>query len=205
MSEPAPANATADTFAAKAQEAQADLLHSIDRAGLRSDPFRHALQGLSDVVGLLPNFVAEIGAAIDRARQPVDSDAFEQAVKRLEKAAARGADLRSAALVRAHGRRTMLTYSLTFLIGVAAAAGGGYLWGQRTANAAIQQTEQHLALAFQNGPPAAATWANLMRSNDADLALAGCTGSALKVMDGRRACNVPLWLDPPSLAAPRGK
>ncbi len=31
------------------------------------------------------------------------------------------------------------------------------------------------------------------------MALSGCSGSAVKIIDGRRACNVPLWLDPPDL------
>lgn len=192
-------------FASLVLEAQASLAQGVEKAGLGRDPYRFMMGALAQALGVLPAFMGRLEGSLDHARQPVDSAAFEQAVKRLEQAAARGADLRSAALVRAHGRRTLLTYGLTFLIGVAAAAGGGYFWGQRTANAAVQQTEQHLTLAFQNGPAAAATWANLMRSNDADLALAGCTGSALKVMDGRRACNVPLWLDPPTLAAPRGR
>ena len=29
--------------------------------------------------------------------------------------------------------------------------------------------------------------------------LASCTGMAVKVTEGRRACNVPMWLDPPNL------
>lgn len=56
-------------------------------------------------------------------------------------------------------------------------------------------------LAFRDGPGAAA-WANLMRSNDAGLMLATCTGLAVKTIEGRRACNVPLWLDPPSMVTP---
>jgi len=96
-------------------------------------------------------------------------------------------------------------FSVVLVVGVAAAAGGGFRSGQTTANAAVHQTEQQLAQAFQNGPAAAASWANLMRSNDAGLALANCTGPAVRVLDGRRACNVPLWLDPPTAAAPASK
>ncbi len=62
--------------------------------------------------------------------------------------------------------------------------------------------EQQITLAFKDGTNAAAIWANLMRSNDANLMLATCTELAINTLEGRKACNVPLRLDPPSLAAP---
>ena len=195
----------ADAFAIKVQAAQADLQHGIDRAGLRDDPFRHPLQALSGVMGLFPDLVGQLTRAIEQARQPMEPAAVERTVERLEKAAVRGADQRAADLARAHNRRTLLTYSGAFAISILIAAGGGFLWGQATANAAVHQTEQRLAVAFRDGPNTAATWANLMRSNDAGLALAGCTGLAVKIIEGRRACNVPLWLDPPNLTAPGAK
>ena len=34
---------------------------------------------------------------------------------------------------------------------------------------------------------------------------ASCTGVAVKVIEGWRACNVPLWLDPPNLMVPGAK
>jgi len=77
-----------------------------------------------------------------------------------------------------------------------------YLAAQASANTAVHQTEQHLALAFQDGPGAAAAWANLMRSNDANLMLAACTGLAVRTLEGRKACNMPVWLDPPNLVVP---
>ncbi len=77
-----------------------------------------------------------------------------------------------------------------------------YLAAQASANAAVHETEQQLALAFRDGSGAAASWANLMRSNDAGLMLATCTGTAVKVIEGRRACNMPVWLDPPNPAVP---
>jgi hypothetical protein len=56
--------------------------------------------------------------------------------------------------------------------------------------------------AFQRGPAAAAAWLGLMAANDPVQALAGCSGSEIKVISGRRACTVPLWLDPPKAGAP---
>jgi hypothetical protein len=40
-----------------------------------------------------------------------------------------------------------------------------------------------------------------MVANDPVRALAGCAGSDVKVIAGRRACTVPLWLDPPTAEA----
>ena len=191
-----------DTFAAKVQAAQADLQLGIDRAGLRDDPFRHPMQALSCVMGLFPDLVGRLDGAIDHARQPIDSAAVERAVERLETAAVRGADRRAAELARSRNRRTLLIYGGGLLSAVALSGSVGFAWGQALTNAAIYQTEQQLALAFRDGPSAAATWATLMRSNDAGLALAGCKGSVVKVIEGRRACNIPLWLDPPKMLAP---
>jgi len=191
-----------DTFTAKVREAQADLQHGIDRAGLRDDPFRHPLQALSGVMGLFPDLVEQLTGAVEQARQPLDPAAVERTVERLEQAAVRGADRRAAELARSRNRRTLLTYGGTFAISILAAAGGGFAWGQASANAAVRQTDQQLALAFRDGPSAAATWVNLMRSNDANLMLAACTGLAVKTLEGRKACNLPMWLEPPIPAAP---
>jgi len=191
-----------DTFTAKVQAAQADLQHGIDRAGLRDDPFRHPLQALSSVMGLFPVLVGQLTGAIDQARQPIDPVAVEQAVVRLEQAAVRGADRRAAELARSRSYRALGIYGGGSLAAVLLALGAGFVWGQASANAAVHQTEQHLALAFQDGPGAAAAWANLMRSNDANLMLAACTGLAVRTLEGRKACNMPVWLDPPVPAVP---
>jgi hypothetical protein len=191
-----------DTFMAKVQAAQADLQHGIDRAGLRDDPFRHPMQALSGVLGLFPELVGQLTGAVDQARQPIDPVAVEQAVVRLEQAAVRGADRRAAELARSRSYRALGMYGGVLLAGVLAALGVGFVWGQATANAAVHQTEQQLALTFRDGPGAAAAWANLMRSNDANVMLATCTGLAVKTLEGRKACNMPVWLDPPSPAVP---
>jgi len=148
MNDPGPV----DAFTAKVQAAQAELQHGIDRAGLRDDPFRHPMQALSGVLGLFPELVGQLTGAVDQARQPIDPAAVERAVERLEKAAARGADQRAAELARSRNRRTLLTYGGTFAISILAAAGGGFAWGQMSANAAVRQTEQQLALAYRDGP-----------------------------------------------------
>ena len=157
---------------------------------------------LSQALGVLPAFMGKLDGAIDHARQPVDPAAIERAVERLEQAAVRGADRRAAELAQSRNLRTLLTYGGVLLAAVAVAGRLGFAWGQATANATIYQTEQQLALAFRDGPGAAATWANLMRSNDINMTLAACTGLAVKTIEGRKACNAPIWLDPPVPTTP---
>ncbi len=201
-----PAAADDEAFAALVLEAQASLAQGVEKAGLGRDPYRFMMGALAQALGVLPAFMGKLDGAIDQARQPVDPAAVEQAVVRLEQAAVRGADRRAAELARSRNRRTLLTYGGTFAISILTAAGGGFAWGQASANAAVHQTEQQLALAYRDGPSAAAIWANLMRSNDANLMLAACTGLAVKTLEGRKACNLPMWLEPPIPALPsRGR
>lgn len=195
---PQPSPSGDDQVLAGILAARADLDGAVSKAAMTGDPIHYLLAACSAALGAF-------GSGIQAIQHPIDALEVERAVERLEQAAGRGADRRAAEMARAHNRRTLLLCGGIFTASVLAAIGGGFLWGRASANAAVQQTEQHLDLAFRNGPAVAATWANLMRSNDAGLALAGCTGQALKVMDGRRACNVPLWLDPPALAAPVSK
>ena len=192
---PQPTPAGDDQVLAGILAAQADLDGAVAKAGMTGDPIRYLLAASSAGLGAF-------ASGIQAIRQPLDSGTVERAVERLEKAAVRGADQRAAELARSRNHRTLLIYGGVFAVGIMAAAGGGFLWGQASANAAVRQTEQQLALVFRDGPGTAAAWTNLMRSNDAGLMVATCTGLAVKTIEGRRACNMPVWLDPPTPAVP---
>ncbi len=104
-------------------------------------------------------------------------------------------------------RRTLDRNSLLATAGAMVTAlllvgGLGYWHGRAVGAASVQITEEGLQAAFQHGPAAAATWLGLMRSNDPIQALAVCKGAVAKGDDPRRACAVPMWLDPPTLRAP---
>jgi len=141
----------------------------------------------------------QMSTALETARQPADP----AAVDRLEKAAARGADRRSAELARAHNLRTLLTYGGAFVAAVVAAAIGGAVWDHSNQVATVRSTEAGVSAAFRDGPAAAASWLKLMNWNDPVEALTACKGINLKVIEGRRACNLPVWLDPPVQNVPR--
>ena len=57
-------------------------------------------------------------------------------------------------------------------------------------------------LGAQDGPAAASTWLNFMQANDGNLVREACAKSTFKTADGRRACAVGLWVDPPTQPAP---
>jgi hypothetical protein len=156
--------------------------HEIHRAGVRQ---RHEASS---------HLEQQLHAAIEAARQPVDP----AALVRLEEAAATGADRRVVKLVRAHNWRTVVIAAAVLVGGITAGAVGGVLIDRRfqLATEAAITTE-----AFSDGPTAAAAWLNLMRSNDIIPTLATCTGKTV-VADGRRACGVAIWLDPPPNPAP---
>lgn len=84
---------------------------------------------------------------------------------------------------------------------------GGYFYGRwqgkRIADASIGITEINLQSAFNHGPQAANTWLQLMRWNNPRSALSYCHGSSVFIQNGRRACNVPLWIAPPLPAPPQ--
>ena len=195
-----------EAFAALVQEAQADLVQGVEKAGLGRDPYRFVIGALAQALGVLPVFMGRLDGALDHARQPVDLAVVErsmtQAIDRLEKASARGVNRHALELVRAHNLRTLLIYGGAFVGAVLAAVGGGFVWGQASANSAVHETEQQLALAFRDGPSAAATWAKLMTWNDVTSSMATCTSNSVKPIDGRRACALPVWIEAPNLAVP---
>ncbi len=209
-----PASLNADEAGEAVRHAQAELERAVREGGLSKDPMRLPLGALAVTLGAQHQFhlanvrqlraVAsdieqQMSTALEAARRPADP----AVVDRLEKAAARGADRRSAELARAHNLRTLLTYGGAFAAAVLAAAIGGAVWGSSNQVATVRSTEAGVSAAFRDGPAAAASWLNLMKSNDPAQALAACVGANIRVIEGRRACNVPIWLDPPTQNVPR--
>jgi len=201
VSEPAgaPEGQRGENFADVVRAAQDDIAMGVDRAGWRDDPLRHPMAALSTTIGLFPPFLERMEAVAEQMRRPVTDDELN----RLQTAVIRGADRRAADLARAHNLRTLLLYGGAFVACVVLAAVGGFWWGQATAADSIQETEQRLALAFRDGADAAAGWARLMEQNDIGKAVAQCTGQRTYVdATGRKACAVPLWIEPPKRTPP---
>ena len=150
---------------------------------------------------------AALSTALRDARQAADAEtqrfyasleaAKAKTVRDIADHIARSADAALTRRVRVFDRNTALTAAAVLAGGILIALGGGYGWGSLTALAGIHETEASLRVAFDNGPQAARTWLDLMLWNDPANALARCRGSAVSIQGGRRACQVPLWIDPP--------
>ncbi len=194
-------------FEAAVLAAQADIQSSVEKAGLRDDPYRYPLAALSHALGLFPGFIQQVRRASEEGRSPLEA----AAVARVEKAAAAGAARYGADLARAQARRTAMLAGAILagsVLTTAAVFGfGGYWWGHSAAVAQVHETEAGLIAAFEGGPDAAAGWMTLMQLNDAKAVLAACAGDrGFTDPSGRRACNAPLWVDagkPP--APPKGR
>ena len=86
---------------------------------------------------------------------------------------------------------------------VLGAAGGGYAWGRAEEAARTRDAAGALAAALRDGSASARAWLGLMENNDVQAALRRCEGRTVWTdATGRRACVVPLWLDPPSSVVP---
>jgi hypothetical protein len=196
-----------EDLGAAIRHAQAELERAVREGGLSRDPMRLPLGALAVTLGAIEKlFQATVAqfritsedldhrltVAVEKANQPTDPKAME----RLRIAAARGASQEVLALVRAHNQRTTLVAGAVLAGSMLFAGIVGFCWGRWSAEADIHETELTLSKAFKDGPEAASDWANLMSHNNLPAAMVSCTGSRVVVQDGRRACAIPLWLDP---------
>jgi hypothetical protein len=99
--------------------------------------------------------------------------------------------------VRVFDRNTALLAGV-FLFAVASASlAGGILWGRGLAYAAFRETEVGLHEAFIDGPDTARSWRELMEWNDLRAAILTCdaTQGRIHIQDGRKWCQVPMWIE----------
>jgi hypothetical protein len=195
----APFEDAGDALERQVREAQAEMARGVERAGLLRDPYRHLMAAQSATLDVFPAVLRTLRAALEQARQPVDP----ASVEKLARAAATGAEHNAAKLARTHALRTVLVAAGVMAGAVLVAGVGGYAWGYRRASNQLHAVEAGVQqAALQRGPRGALAWLGLMNANDPTQALAGCSGDTVKVIGGRRACEVPLWLDPPKSGAP---
>jgi len=148
-----------------------------------------------------------LAAALDQARRAADAEtarfragldtAKAETIRDVANHIARSADAALTRRVRVVDRNSVLIAAAVLAGSILVAGVGGYWWGQSSATAAIRETEVGLRAAFNNGPTAARDWLNLMTWNDVTQALSQCQGDSVSTQGGRRACNVPLWVEKP--------
>jgi hypothetical protein len=119
---------------------------------------------------------------------------------------ARSADAALTRRVRVFDRNTALIAAAVLVSSILAACAGGYWWGNSSALATIHETEWRLQAAFRQGEQGASLWAALMEWNQDILgAIRQCSGAATAIQDGRRGCQVPLWIEKPPSSPPPGR
>ncbi|HVB89637.1 MAG TPA: hypothetical protein VND97_05500 [Beijerinckiaceae bacterium] len=100
--------------------------------------------------------------------------------------------------VRAEIWKTSLIAAFVLVASSAACFAVGYRWGRASAETSIHETEGRLMAAFRYGVNGASYWVGLMSWNNIDYALELCRTrpDLAATQHGRRACNVPLWIEP---------
>jgi len=107
-------------------------------------------------------------------------------------------DKLTAGRVRAEIWKISLIAALVLVASGAASLAVGYRWGRASAEASIHETEGRLMAAFRYGVDGASYWVGLMSWNNIDYALRLCRErpDLAAIQHGRRACKVPLWIEP---------
>jgi hypothetical protein len=202
----------------------AELREAARHAGIqRDDPMMPLLTTLAHQIRFLANRTstsdrvatetsAKIIDALHQSRQAADTEItrFQAGIAQTEAfTIERIADSIAKTADRALTRRVaILQWQLVLgaagvLFFVAASClGGGYWWGRDNTLASVHETEAGLKIAFEGSFSAAVHWLQLMQWNDINQALGQCTSTATFVQAGRKACNIPLWIEPPHPGPP---
>ena len=227
---PTPADAVPAARIASSEQAEmtalvAQMRAAARQAGLDDDgpltPLLEALMLALDRLGALTDrtarasdeHIAGIRQLLTVAREAADSETARfragldttktEIIGEIARRIAQSADAALTRRVRVFDRNTALIAAAVLFGSILGAFVGGYWRGSSTANAAIHETEAGLQAAFNQGPEAARDWLNLMTWNDVQDALAQCHGDAVvSIQFGRRACDVPLWIEKPVPAPP---
>ena len=135
-------------------------------------------------------------AEIDRERAAVSADKAG-IIREVSDAIAASTRETQHQTARTYNRNSWLA-SVAGVVAIIAAIGGScYLLGRQQGATAAYTTDENLRAVLRVNPTSAPAWLNLMNSNDPAQTFAACHGEAVRVYNGRRACEVPVWLDPP--------
>lgn len=144
--------------------------------------------------------VAEVrritAAEIDRERAAISADKAS-IIRELSDAIATNTRETQSSMARSASRSSWALSVGGSLLALLIVGGGAFLVGRQQGAKNAYETDSSLRAVLKVNPTKAPLWLNLMASNDPEQALAGCQGATVHTYDGRRACEVPIWLDPP--------
>ena len=197
--------------------AQAEIERAIQVSGLKQDPLVPLMRALSLSLGVQHRLheasSTHLRDVSDRLDRQV-ADAVTQAERELAAREAAVISKLAPQLARATEQAVRARLWTIKFRTIVASAGGTVLLGLATLGAGyslghaagrdegLRTTDAIVAAARRDGPDAAVLWARLMANNDPRPAMAACEKS-LAQQGGRRACPLPVWLDPP--APPAGR
>ena len=181
--------------------AQSELERAVVKGDLSGDPLRFALGGLSAALGAFL-------LGIEAIRQPMDPAFAADLAHEAAQAAASGARREVTRLAVAMNRRLAVVVGGGVALLISLCVALGYGWGHQVEVERTAIVFEALAPRLRDGSASALSWLSLMHENDIRDALRQCEGRSVWVdASGRRACAVPLWLDPPRAVpqlVPRG-
>ncbi len=205
-----------------------ELGEAARRAGLRrDDPMAPLIKGLAYAIKHVSERTARsdriaieasrrTAAIVGEIRHAADAEAERfrlelasveaDTVKRIADAIVETSDVAWTRRVRVLDRNTAFLAALTIFAVASASLAGGFWWGRNVAFAAVQETEIALQAAFRDGAETAGAWSQLMNWNDLRGSLAACNSTPARshLRDGRRFCDVPLWIEGiPNAQSPR--
>ena len=196
------------------------------RAGLnRDDPMAPLVLAFIETIKFLSNRTAlsdriatdasrRIAKTVSQSRQAAEAETkrFRAAlaeteadtVQRIATAIVETADVAWTRRVRVFDRNTAALAGLVLFAVAAACLAGGAWWGRSSAYADFRETEADLHAAFIDGPDRAHAWLQLMEWNDPHAALLTCDAAQgrIRIQDGRKWCQVPLWIEKPAIPQP---
>jgi hypothetical protein len=214
---PPAARLAIDDLGAAVRAAQNELTTAVQRGGLLNDPLRFVFGAVSTALDVMFQLFAvnaqhyrDVSDDLDRQTRDIVTRARSeieiaqaQSIQAIATAIASTAEQALVRRVRTLDRRLALS-AAGVLFGVAAVCfAGGAWWGRASAAARIARTNAGIAAAIRDRPAEAKVWLQLMQANDVQQGLQACSGQWTDPKTGRRACSMPVWLDPPQNPAPQ--
>lgn len=199
----------------KVEAAQTALRRAASAAVIQGDPLSEQLRAVAMSIGAL----ADIYDASEDTQLEIADTLKTQSEKITQESLARvhasGVAIidqlapRLAGVVEKTTRDRLQTLRLRTLasfsgiaLGVVLVVGGfAYAAGLNAGRTQGEVTAQTINAAMAFGPGAAAAWSSLMANNDPVHALAACQKNASTTAEGRRYCELPVWLDSPPAPA----
>ena len=196
-----------DELGVAIRAAQAQLEKAVIEGNLSNDPLRLPLAAMAMSLGAQLKLFNAHFEQLQNASRRLDGHAASikaisfdpKQLKVLEEAAVTGANRAARQFASAHNWRTLGILAGVLLGCVTLAALGGWWLGWQEGVDRFRFADTGLAEITSSNPALAAQWVNLMRWNNFDNLMDSCRGDRVAVDNptGRRACALPLWIEPP--------